>query len=564
MDENKLNPNSTDPVENEKAEDLAEEINAAETEAESADTAPADAEEQVTEEAENDESAEEADETADEDTGSDDADEETEEETAAEENAEPVKKKKRRGAKALIAILVFIMVIAIAGMVAVIYTAEKSKIDLEQHILTVDNVDSKAAEFYQAYMYYYSYNSYYQYSAEELKELSIDQLILTNSLYAAAIAEGYSVDGEIKAQIEEQLASITATAEASSITADEYLNNAFCPGFTLAMFEEILTKSMVAQEYYSDKIDTIKAKYDGENGKEIIEAEYAENKFTYDLSDVSYWYFDASEEDAQAKADAIVSQVNGGKSFDAAIQTVTGDAEAIHNNLKGHSQYALKNGSFVEDAIEWIFEKNEDGSYKNGTGSVTTVSDDSKVYVFYVNNAPQRDEVHPVDVAYIKIDVDSDTSIKTEKELKIEAKSVATGILNEFEETDKSVESFEKLIAAKNNGDNKLVSGDIFELMANDGSVDKTVEAWAFDEDREVNEYALVESEDCYYILFFENKAENPVWYDSVRNSLINNDAATFENDMLTESKAKAEINEEAVDAVIYYVNNVVAAQYGY
>ena len=561
MDENKVNPNSTDPVENEKAEDLAEETTAAETEAESADTAPADAEEQVTEESEADNSAEDADETTDNDSDSDD---ESEEETAAEENAEPVKKKKRRGAKALIAILVFIMVIAIAGMVAVIYTAEKSKIDLEQNVLTVDNVDSKAAEFYQAYMYYYSYNSYYQYSEEELKEIAVDQLILTNSLYAAAIAEGYTVEGEIKEQIDEQLASITATAEASSITADEYLNNAFCPGFTFAMYEEILTKSMVAQEYYSDKIDVIKAKYDGENGKEIIEAEYAENKFTYDLTDVSYWYFDASEENAQANADAIVDQVNGGKAFDAAIQNVTGDSEAISNNLKGHSQYTLKNGSFVEDAIEWIFEENEEGSYKNGTGSVTTVSDDSKVYVFYVNNAPQRNDVYPVDVAYIQIDVDSDTSIKTEKELKIEAKSVATGILNEFEETDKSVESFEKLIAEKNNGDNKLVSGDIFELMTNDGSVAEAVEAWAFDEDRKVDDYALVESDDCYYILFFENRATNAVWYDTILNSLINNDAITFEDTMLEEGKADAQINEEAVDAVIYYVNNVVAAQYGY
>ena len=455
------------------------------------------------------------------------------------------------------------MVVAIAGMVAVIYTAEKSKIDLDQVVLTVDNVDSNAAEFYQSYMYYYSYNSYYQYSEEQLKELAIDQLLLTNSLYADAIAAGYTVTEELQAQIDEQLESIKLTAESSSITADEYLNNAFCPGFTLEMFEEILTKSMVAQTYYSDKMETIEKKYEGDSGKALVEAEYNDNKLSYDLTDVSYWYFDASEEGAQADADAIVAQVNGGKSFDAAIKSVTGDAEAASNALKGHSKSALESGSFIKEAIEWIFAENEDGSYKNAAGAVTTVADDSKIYVFYVNNAPHRDEIYPVDVEYIQVDVSTDSSIKTEKELKIEAKSAANSIMKEFADTDRTIESFEKIIVEKNNGEDKLVTGDVFELMKNDGSVDAVVEAWAFEDGREVGDYALVEGEDCYYILFFANRAENPVWYDSIWNTLVTNEARTFEEGILAESESSAQINDEVVNDVIAYVANL-ASQYSY
>lgn len=493
-------------------------------------------------------------------------DTEAEESEATEEvSQEPVKKKKKgRGAKAVITILVLIMVVAIAGMVSVIYMAQKAKIDLEQIALSVEDVDSNAAEFYQSYMYYYSYNSYYQYSDEELKELAIDQLLLTNALYSDAIENGYTVTDEIQAQIDEQISSVTVTAEASSMTADEYLNEAFCPGFTVDMFKEILEKSIIAQTYYADKIEAIEKQYEGDSGKAKIEAEYAENKLDYDLTDVSYWYFASSEENAQANADSIIAQVNGGKSFVTAIQNVTGDSEAIPNNLKGHSKSTLENGSFVKDAIEWIFAENEDGSYKNGTGAITSIADDSKIYVFYVNNAPQRDEIYPVDVCYIQVDVSEDASIKTEKELKIEAKSTADAILKEFEETDKTIESFTNLISKHNNGDNDLVSGDIFELMKNDGSQDLSVEEWAFEENRKVGDYALVESDDCYYIVFFANKAENAVWYDTILSSLITNEARNFEETILTESKENAQINDEVINEVVAYVANLVASQYGY
>lgn len=490
---------------------------------------------------------------------------EGENETEVNKTAEPAKKKKKgKGVIITIAALGCIIIAAIIGMVAVVMNSVNAKIDLEQTVLTVDDVDSSAAEFYQAYMYYYGYNSYYQYSDEELKDLAIDQLVLTNTLYAEALENGYTVTDKIQAQIDEQLGSITETAETASMTADEYLDKSFCKGFTLDMFKVIVEKSLIAQAYYEDKMADIEAQYKGDKGAAKIEAEYADNKFDYDQTDVSYWYFDASEENAQSDANAVVAQVKDGKTFEEAIKSVTGDSEAIPNNLKGHSKAALESGKFVTDAIDWIFAENEDGTYKNGKGAVTTVSDDSKVYVFYVNNAPHRDETHPVDVFYIQVDVSTDSSIKTEKELKIEAKAAAESILKEFEGTDKSKDSFTDLVIKHNNGDNDLVSGDIFEAMKNDGSEDSAVSEWAFDESRKAGDYALVEADGCYYILFFDKKAENAVWYDTILNSLITNEARGFEENAIAEGTEKAVINDEAVNEVIDYVVNIVAAQYGY
>lgn len=483
---------------------------------------------------------------------------------ATEENTEPVKKKKKgKGAKAAIIILVIIMALAIAGTVAVFIGSRPPKIDLDQVALTVEDVDSSAAEFYQAYMYYYSYNSYYQYPEDELKELAIDNLVLTNALYAEATEKGYTITDEIQAQIDEQLAGIKVTAESSSMTADEYLDKALCPGFTLDMYKSMLEKSMIAQEYYAEKMEAVEKQYEGDNGKTKVEAEYKENKLDYDLTDVSYWYFAASEENAQANAVAVIAQVNGGKTFVDAVKSVSGDENASPNKLKGHSKASLEKGKFTEEAIEWIFAENEDGTYKNGAGSMTTIADESKVYVFYVNNAPQRDETHPAGVYYIQVDVSKDSSIKTENELKIEAKSTADAILAEFEATDKAAASFMNLITKHNEGDNDLVSGDVFELM-NDGSEDAAVEEWAFDESRKAGDYALVECDDCYYILFFDNKAENAVWYDTILNSLISNEAKNIEETLLTASKETMQINEEVIDEVIAYVKNMVSSQYAY
>lgn len=486
------------------------------------------------------------------------------EETTPEENAEPVKKKKKgKGAKIAIGILVTIIALVIAFIVAVFLGSRPAKIDLEQIALSVDEIDSTSAEFYQAYMYYYSYNSYYQYPEDELKKLAIDNLVLTNSLYAEAIANGYTVTEEIQAQIDEQLASIKATAESSSLTADEYLDKAFCPGFTVEMYKAMLEKSIIAQTYYGDKMEDIEKQYEGDNGKAKVEAEYKENKLDYDLADVSYWYFAASEENAQANADAVIAQVNDGKTFADAVKSVSGDEEAEPNNLKGHSKASLENGKFVKEAIDWIYAENEDGTYKNGAGAIVSIADESKIYVFYVNNAPHRDETHPVNVTYIQVDVSSDNSIKSENELKIEAKSTADAILKEFEATDKSLESFSALLMKHNEGDNDLVSGDVFELMG-DGSEDAAVEEWAFDDSRKKGDYALVESDDCYYILFFAEKAENAVWYDAILNSLISGEARNIEEKLLTEGEDKTQINDEVIDEVINYVKNMASSQYGY
>ena len=577
MDENKMNPIPEESADNaekieEQVAETVEEAVAQTEEVEAGETVEAVAEEVVADTAE--ETVENTDEESVEDTAEDSADEsaddaaedvaeETSEEATqetAEETAEPVKKKKMGVvAKILIGILVFILALTVLGLIAVFVASRPPKMDIDEVAVSVDGVDSTTAEFYQTYLYYYSYNSYYGYTDEQLKELAIDQLVFTNSLYAEAMENNFELSAEGKAQIEEQLASVREAAETESMAADDYLDTAFCPGFTLEMYEVITEKSVIAQEYYTSKIEGIKNGYKGDEGTKKIEAAYNEAKTDYDLTDVSYWYFDASAEDSETKANSIVAEVKGGASFADAVKNVAG---ADAKELTGRSMAELESGSFPADAIDWIYKTDAQGNYVNGKGSVEVVSDDSLIYVLYIENAPARNEIYPVSAYYVQVDVSTDTSVKSEDMLKIEAKNTAEKILKEFEATDKTETDFAQLVEDYGSSDNELVSSDIFEALEGDGSEDAAVEAWLFNSDRKDGDYALVDAGDCYYIVYYLEKAENPVWYDTIYNSLVSKDSTALQETLLESAEETKVVNDDAINDVIEYVEYIVTSQY--
>ena len=219
--ENKINPIPKDSADNaeeldvQTAEDTAEEaaeVSAEDAAEEVAEVAADDADDEA--EAEN-----EAD--VDDEAKVDEAEDDDEASDSEAEEPAPVKKKKMKtGAKVVIGILVSILAITVLGMAAIFIASLPPKVDLEDVAVSVDGVDSTAAEFYQTYIYYYSYNSYYGYSDAQLKELTIDQLVFTNTLYAEAMKNGFELSEEAKAELADQIASVRTTAEAESMSAD--------------------------------------------------------------------------------------------------------------------------------------------------------------------------------------------------------------------------------------------------------------------------------------------------------------------------------------------------------
>ncbi len=560
MDENKFDTelgNAEENVEQEaqheeaSLEEAALETAEAETSAENtfADTV-CEAEEKV----END-SAEETEENAEEESESN-SDEEAEENTdemteASEDEATQAKpKKKKKGLIALLVILIVIILAALA-MIGIVLTSGVS-VDVEKTVLTVDDVDSDAGEFINVYGAYSYYASYYGFTEDQIKEYTIDELIAVNSYYSKAIKEEYTLTEDELAEIETNITSLETAAESYGMTTEEYLEEYICKGYTLDMYREYLKKQYLAQKYYGDKIAEIEEQYASEESADAVRAKYDADRTLYDLSDVSYWYFDSTEDDAQTQADAVVSKVNGGMGFEEAVRAVTGDSEAVPNSLAGYSESVIES-NFSSTAAEWIFEI-ADNEYVNGTGSVTTLEENSVIYVLYVNNAPTKDEAVPVTVNYIRIDVSTDTAVKTDAELKLAAKATATSILGEFESGDITADAFASLRDTYDSNDDELVYGDVYEEMVADGSHDEAVESWAFDSARKVGDYALVEGDGCYYILYFTAVNEHPVWYQTALESLIEDAYNEWDAEITAEFEDKTVTYDDAIEEVIAYL----------
>ena len=569
MDENKINPIPANEPEVEQivpadevkveenaevSEEVAEEVTADEvTVAENAEESEVVAEDEPADEVAVKENAEESEEFAEEATA-DEVENETTEETPA------PKKKKSKGAVALLVILVALLLAATAFFVSVIVKSTAgSRIDHEEIAVTVGEDEITVGEYlyWFAYVdaYYYNYYSYYysQIPESQIKDDTLNQLSHTSALYNQAVKAGYTLSEEDKAQIDENMNAYTQAAEASSVPVDDYVAKNFGKGYTLDMLRTYLEKQAVAYKYYEDMLTGIQDDFKASGVEDNVEKAYKANKVTYDLANVTYCYFDATDENAQKNANTVIAKVKDGMSFADAVKAVTGDDEAISDSLSGLSKEAIT-ANFNKEAADWIFETDAEDAYVNGKDALKSVEAGGVVYVLYVNDAPARNSFIPVSIDYVKITPSSDDSIKSAAELKLQAKSKATSLFAEFEKTGKSAEDFAKFEEDANADVSGLVKAFTYEDTLADGSHDAEVEKWMSEEGRKEGDYALVEGKDgAYYIVYMMGISEKPVWYQSVYNSLLEAELKAWEDEFIASYEDKIVADEEVI-------NNAVAA----
>lgn len=464
---------------------------------------------------------------------------------------ETPKKKKRKGLKIVLGIFIAI-VLCFVGLIvaAIIYVnsnTPKLSVDVDEVAVSVGDAEVNAGEYLYVYSYYNSYYSSY-YTPEQIVGYATEQLVYVNSLYKKAVESGYTLDEKDYAEINDTIASVEKQAEEYSITTDEMIEKYyFCDGYTLDMFKKYLEKEYLANKYYNDEVEKIQSAYKGDNALEIMEKEYKSDKVTYDLSNASYAYFDATEEGVQDKVDAIISKVNSGTAFADAV----GSADDV-KSLKSYTKAVIES-NFSADVAKWLFEI-KDGAYVNGAGAVKSFTDSDVIYIVYINGEPYRNEEIPVTVDYIVVKADTDTTVKSESELLLAAKATASSIVKEFEATEKTANDFFSLADKHSKGENKLISADSYEKATSDAAYDEAVKAWMFDSARKVGDYALVEGDGCYYILYFTQKDDNAVWYQSVETALLNKDLTKWSQDITAAYKDVTTENEDVINAVVDYV----------
>lgn len=456
-------------------------------------------------------------------------------------------KKKKQGKIVALVVLILLIVGATVAMFAVV----NSNINGEDKVLSVGDYDSNVGEFINVYSMYSYYASYYNFTADQVKEYTLEELETVNTYYAKAIDAGYELTDEEIAEIDENVKSVTTQAETYSMSTEQYLEEYICKNYTMDMYRNYLEKQYLAQRYYTDNLEKIDTEL--ENDSAAVQTKYDSVKTDNDICNVSYWYFDSTDDDAKTKASAIVADVKGGKSFDEAIKSVTGDSKAVSNKIVGRIK-SVVSSNFSSDAANWIFSA-KDGKYENGKGAITTIESNGVVYVLYVNAEPCKNESVPVTLNYIKVAVGTDTTVKSEDELKVTAKATANKILKEFESGEVTAEAFSKLSTTYGNNDDSLVTADVFSEITADGTNDASIEAWAFDSARKVGDYALIECDGCYYIVFYASKNENAVWYQTALDLLKDDAYEKWADDVKAEYKDKIVVYDDVIEKVVTYLS---------
>ena len=62
----------------------------------------------------------------------------------------------------------------------------------------------------------------------------------------------------------------------------------------------------------------------------------------------------------------------------------------------------------------------------------------------------------------------------------------------------------------------------------------------------------------CYYIIYYVEKAENPVWYDTILNSLVSKEVTALQENMLDAANEVKTVYDDVIADVVEYVEYVV------
>lgn len=485
---------------------------------------------------------------------SDDEDEEDEDGLWEEEEALPAtdepgddkpkkeKKKLSKGKKILITILAIVAGIAVCVAGLCIYSVVSGStsvtVDMEATAVTLDDTETTAAEytFYYAYLYsyYYSYISYGSIDADDIADLALQEVCYTTYIYNMAIADGFELsDDDYEDYVTASVESYTEYAESYEMTLEEYLEASYGEGFTEELFVALLEKNAIAA-VYKDEIDSdIEDYYYNDNdGEDEVEEYYSANYVTYDTASVKYYYFtDSDDMTAEEKAEEFIALVEEGEeSIEYIIYNYYASSSYSYDEdfcptAEGYTYDEIYD-EFGEDVAEWLFEVDDDENYVNEGGELEYFELNSLIYVFYVSEAPGRDETCPV--TYIDIFIAyEDADDITEEDLLTVAAS-ATEIYDlyieylEDEDEDVDEDYFAEL-------------AEEYTESSSDGGYEEDVTtdtdaviAWAYDSSREYGDVEVVEDTDGYHVLFFVEMSSTAAWYSDIAETLIDSAVSDY------------------------------------
>ena len=411
-------------------------------------------------------------------------------------------------------------------------------------------------------------------------EISWDEQFLTQAIeymakvkryYNAAVEAGIEMTEEAQKEIDTALESLSTNRGNYSVSG--FLTLYYGKGVTEKLYRQILVEQQIVALYQEARQDALKENY----SKDAVNAEYSKDKSAYDV--VSFrWYTIDIKSDAETTstvgedesvvtstsyaeekdAEAFIEKVKSTKNYNedtfkqAVLDRVDKDSEDYETYSQDISTLMQKidketiKANVSKDAANWLYETDDNGNYIRQPGDMNYyVSDDAKsVYIFYATGIPYQDETVPASVRHILVkfpetttsaeavtgEEETGVSDKVKAECKSEAESILADYNNYIKEntSDKADEEYFGELASKLTDDTGSASaGGLIEGMENNGQYVASFEDWVFSEgdfaseERVPGSTGIIETEYGYHVMYYVGSNENPVWYETILDSLI-------------------------------------------
>lgn len=349
-------------------------------------------------------------------------------------------------------------------------------------------------------------------------------------LAAAAKAEGFKLSDEGKQSVKEQMDSLPlASANNGFSTVNSYLKAMYGDGMDKGKLEDILTEGTLASEYSAAYSEAL------EYTDEELEAYYTEHKDEMDLIEYAHAFVkgvaaeteaeDEAEDEAETeeteaeqtkdqakeKADQLAAELKKGVAFDEAAAALAEDETVTNNGVT--EEYA----SYVDGALaEWLL-----GERKAGEVSVIEAEDGWHVVQFLGRD---RDNEQPADIRHILVAAEQDEGAQMPTDAQFDAaKAEAEALLKQWEEGEKTEESFAALAKAESADPGSAENGGLYEGVSSASGFIPEFTDWALDPERQEGDTGIVKntgsSTKGWHIMYFAGKDE-PVWKLDARHVL--------------------------------------------
>ena len=364
-----------------------------------------------------------------------------------------------------------------------------------------------------------------------LKDIAKQNLAQTHLLYQAAVENGYGVDDDVQAQIDQNKEALASYASMAGYSSREYLKLVYGSNMDEATFEKMLTMILVAGAYEEDYAASLTYTDDE------LEAYYQSDKECFDFADVEYIFFsssapsttdadgntvEATDAEIEAAAKAAEDAV-----ADAAARYAAGDSlEDIAAAYKDIATYthnmALSNSG--TELTTWAFDAAR-------TADETTTLDVGNGQYFVLFHSCGRSDYYAADVRHILFNADTSALDPASATYDADVEAVweatrakAQDALEKWQSGAKTADSFAELANELSEDPGSSTTGGLYTSVTKDSNYVSPFKGWCYEEGRQVGDTGIIESTYGCHVMYLDNFADTLYWKQMVESEMASAD----------------------------------------